>query len=149
MTTKLSGRERIQQVLAHKEPDRIGMWDAFWDDTILNWEQQGLPAGVSPTTYFDMDFTNLYIDASLRLPEKLLEDTDEFTIREDKHGFVAKQWKDVDLLGGDLRHPSTHWRLVVERIGQRERLDLAAAKTLEELRPYLRPMPPEEAIGRR
>jgi uroporphyrinogen decarboxylase len=93
MTTELSGRERIKQLLAYKEPDRIGMWDAFWDDTIINWEEQGLPVGVSPTKHFNMDFVDMYIDASLRLPEKLLEDNDEFTIREDKHGFVAKQWK--------------------------------------------------------
>jgi uroporphyrinogen decarboxylase len=97
-------RERIQRLLAHTEPDRIGLWDAYWEDTLINWEQQGLPAGVSPTAYFDMDFANLYMDASLRLPETLLEDNPEFTIREDKHGFVAKQWKNRSGALGYLRH---------------------------------------------
>jgi len=34
------------------------------------------------------------MDASLRLPERLVEDTTTYTVREDKHGFVGKQWKD-------------------------------------------------------
>ena len=93
MTEPLRGRERIQQLLARQEPDRIGLWDACWEDTQLNWQAQGLPPDVLPTTYFDMDFAPLYMDASLRLPEKLLEETDTYTIREDKHGFTAKQWK--------------------------------------------------------
>jgi uroporphyrinogen decarboxylase len=100
----MQGRERIQALLAHTEPDRIGVWDAYWEDTILNWEQQGLPRGVSPTTYFNMDFENLYLDASLRLPERLLEDHPEYTLREDKHGFVAKQWKNRSGALGYLKH---------------------------------------------
>lgn len=98
------GRDRIRALLAHTEPDRIGLWDAYWEDTIIAWEQQGLRPGLSPTTYFDMDFENLYMDASLRLPEKLLEDHHEYTIREDKHGFVAKQWKGRSGALGYLRH---------------------------------------------
>ncbi len=98
------GCERIRTLLNHQEADRIGLWDAYWEDTLINWEQQGLPAGTSPTTYFDMDFENLYLDASLRLPEHLLEDHPEYTVREDKHGFVAMQWKNRSGALGYLRH---------------------------------------------
>lgn len=116
---RMLGRERIRTLLAHQEADRIGMWDAYWDDTIIQWEQQGLPVGTPPTTYFDMDFENLFLDASLRLPERLLEDHLEYTIREDKHGFVAKQWKKR---GGALgyQHHSVEseddWKRLRERL---------------------------------
>jgi uroporphyrinogen decarboxylase len=119
MPQSLSGYERIKKILAHEEPDRIGVWDAYWDDTLINWERQGLPAGTSPTTYFDMDFANIYMDASLRLPEKLVEDTDEYTIREDKHGFVAKQWKGKGGALGYLSHAVNNkddWQRLRQRL---------------------------------
>jgi uroporphyrinogen decarboxylase len=93
MPTPLSGRERIRRLLAHEQTDRIGLWDAYWEDTLLRWRAEGLAAGVSPQQALDFDFDLLFMDASLRLPERLLEDTPEYTIREDKHGFTARQWK--------------------------------------------------------
>lgn len=93
MSEGLTARERIRQILAHQEPDRIGMWDAYWEDTVMRWHEEGLPAGTTPQEHLDFDFDTLFVDASLRLPERLVEDTDEYTIREDKHGFVGKQWK--------------------------------------------------------
>lgn len=89
----MNSRERIKRLLAFQEPDRIGKQDAFWEDTLSSWYEQGMPAGVDPGDYFGFDFDNLFIDASLRLPERLIEDTAAYTVREDKHGFVAKQWK--------------------------------------------------------
>ncbi|MFC1959779.1 uroporphyrinogen decarboxylase family protein [Chloroflexota bacterium] len=89
----MDSRERIKRLLAFQEPDRIGKQDGFWEDTLSSWHAQGMPADVAPGDYFDFDFDNLFIDASLRLPERLIEDTDEYTVRADKHGFVAKQWK--------------------------------------------------------
>ncbi len=108
MTSSLTGCQRVQQVLAHQEPDRIGLWDAYWDETQTQWRQQGLPVDVPATVYFDMDFENLYMDASLRLPERLVEDSDMYTIREDKHGFVAKQWKNQSGALDYMRHSVTN-----------------------------------------
>jgi uroporphyrinogen decarboxylase len=68
---------------------------------LARWREEGLPEGVDPAEYFDFDFDNLFMDASLRLPERLLEETDDYTVREDKHGFVAKQWKER---GGALHY---------------------------------------------
>ncbi|MFW5692472.1 MAG: hypothetical protein ACOCX3_03890, partial [Chloroflexota bacterium] len=90
MTT---ARDRIRSLLNRQEPDRIGLWDAYWDDTIIRWRSEGLPADTTPQALLDFDFELLFMDASLRLPERLLEDNPEYTIREDKHGFVGKQWK--------------------------------------------------------
>ena len=115
----MKSRERIKKLLSFEEPDRIGLHDAYWEDTIIRWYEEGLPVGVDPTEYFEFDFDNLYIDASLRLPEKLLDDTPEFTIRQDKHGFVAKQWKGKAGALGYLEHSvrdKADWNSLKERL---------------------------------
>lgn len=100
----MNSRDRIQSLISFKEPDRIGKQDAFWEDTLTRWFAEGLPKSIDAGDFFGFDFDNLYIDASLRLPESLLEDTEEFTIREDKHGFTAKQWKGKAGALGYLEH---------------------------------------------
>jgi uroporphyrinogen decarboxylase len=100
----LTSRERVIKTLEFEEPDRIAKQDAYWEDTLARWYNEGLPKNVEPKDYFGLDFDNIYMDASLRLPEKLLEDTDEYTIREDKHGFVGKQWKGKAGALGYLEH---------------------------------------------
>ena len=89
----ITSRERVQKLLAFEEPDRIAKQDAYWEDTLARWFDEGLPHDANPKDYFGLDFDNIYIDASMRFPERLVEDTEEYTIREDKHGFVGKQWK--------------------------------------------------------
>ncbi len=84
--------ERIRRILSFEETDRIGKTDAFWEDTITRWQLEGMPAG-DPAELFDFDFDYIYLDASLRLPERLLEEGSDYTIRKDKLGYTAKQWK--------------------------------------------------------
>jgi len=87
-------RERIGRILSLGVPDdRIGITDSYWPETLERWHQEGLPDGVSPLDYFDTDFDYMYLDVSLRMEEAVLEETDEYTIRKDKHGFTAKVWK--------------------------------------------------------
>jgi len=100
----VNSRERIQTLLKFDEPDRIGLMDSFWTDTLSRWHGEGLDPGIRPAEQFGFDFEHLYIDTSLRLPERLLEETEEYTVREDKHGFVAKQWKDRAGALGYLSH---------------------------------------------
>ena len=71
----LTSRERIKCLLAFEEPDRIGMADSFWEDTITRWHAEGLPQEANTTEYFGFDFDWLFMDASLRLPEKLVEES--------------------------------------------------------------------------
>ena len=58
----MNARDRILKLLSFQEPDRIGLHDAYWEDTLLRWYEQGLPKGVDPTDYFDFDIDNLYIE---------------------------------------------------------------------------------------
>jgi len=118
----MNARQRVQTILDHREPDRIALNDAFWIDTLARWEREGLPPGTSPAELFDFDFDTLYLDASLRLPEQLLEDAPEYTVRQDKHGFVAKQWKGKAGALGYERH-SVNTRADWERLQTRLNVD--------------------------
>ncbi|MBN1963088.1 MAG: hypothetical protein JW910_00475 [Anaerolineae bacterium] len=109
MPEVLTSRARIKTLLRHQEPDRIGLWDAYWEDTLARWQEEGLPAGTTPQELLGFDFDTLYMDASLRLPERLVEETDAYTIREDKHGFTAQQWKGKAGALGYTAHAVNDW----------------------------------------
>jgi uroporphyrinogen decarboxylase len=85
--------ERIKTLLAFQEPDRIGKTDAYWEDTLARWHTEGLPLDANVKDYFGFDIEPVFLDASLRMPERLIEETNEYTVREDKIGYTAKQWK--------------------------------------------------------
>lgn len=89
----MSARSRIKAVLEFECPDRIGMGDAYWIETVKQWHKEGLPEGITPPDYFDLDFDYTFLDASLRFPERIVKETEEYVVREDKHGFTAKEWK--------------------------------------------------------
>lgn len=115
----MNARRRIQTLLSFREPDRIGLADSFWEDTLPRWQQEGLSADVNPGDYFGFNFDYIYIDASLRLPERLVEETEDYTIREDKHGLTAKQWKGRAGALGYLRHAiedHTSWEKLKPRL---------------------------------
>ncbi|WP_119070805.1 uroporphyrinogen decarboxylase family protein [Aggregatilinea lenta] len=100
----MNSRERIKTSLAFREPDRIGKGDAYWEDTLTRWHDEGLPVDADVKDVFGFDIEPIFMDASLRLPEMLLEDTDEYTIRQDKIGYTAKQWKGRSGALGYLNH---------------------------------------------
>ncbi len=105
----LTSRDRVRRLITHQEADRIGLWDAYWEDTLARWHSEGLPQDTSPQELLGFDFDTLYMDASLRLPERLVEETADYTIREDKHGFLAKQWKGKAGALGYLSHAVNNW----------------------------------------
>jgi len=111
---RMLARERVAILLQFKEPDRIGPEDEYWIDT-LSRREEGLPVTATPSDYFSFDFDRLYVDASLRLTPEISAETDEYTIREDKHGYTAKVWKGkcvarTCLCEGDVQraHGSSH-----------------------------------------
>jgi uroporphyrinogen decarboxylase len=102
-----TSRSRTRAILDHKEADRIPMLDAFWFATIRRWEEEGLPLRTKLNEYFGFDFSRLDIDSSMRFPEKLIEETDEYRIWEDKLGYTNKTYKtgpQASVVGGYLEH---------------------------------------------
>ncbi|MBI2942544.1 MAG: hypothetical protein HYY04_19105 [Chloroflexi bacterium] len=92
---ELTSRERIKTTLRRSIPDRVPLLDTtFWPDTIDRWHQEGLPLGMSPCDYLDMDFITLYpFDTTLRLPTRTIQETDEWVISTDANGATRQRWK--------------------------------------------------------
>jgi uroporphyrinogen decarboxylase len=72
----MDSRERVKRVLEGGIPDRVPVDDGFWTLTVERWQREGLPQGVSPHDYFDMDITYIGGDYSMQLPERLVEQTE-------------------------------------------------------------------------
>ena len=137
--TEYTHRERILKLLNFQEPDRIGKTDGFWEDTLSRWYAEGLSEDLPPGDTFDFDFDWIYMDTSLRLPEKLLEDTDSYTTRQDKHGFTAKQWKGRSGALGYMDH-AVKTRQDWERLKQRLAVDFgdtARINTVSYFEPFV------------
>ena len=97
----MNSKERIKAILGFRDVDRIGIRDAPWPETVERWRKEGLPEGISVEDYFGFDFDLIHMDASLRWPEKNLEVTKEYLVRQDKHGCIIKAWlKSWHGLGG-------------------------------------------------
>ena len=89
----MTGRERFRLALAHQEPDRIPYTDAPWETAIARWQGEGMLPEVAVRDYFGFEEQRFGSDVSLRLPEKTLEETDQYTIVQDANGAVKKTWK--------------------------------------------------------
>jgi uroporphyrinogen decarboxylase len=71
----MTGRDVITQIIKHKScPERVGVFEEFWQDTQSAWETQGLPPDTDLIEYFDFDFRPL---------EGSMSDTDPFLEEEE------------------------------------------------------------------
>ena len=52
----ITSRQRIKKLLKFEEPDRIGIADSFWEDTLAKWIDEGMPVNDDPGDYFGFDF---------------------------------------------------------------------------------------------
>ena len=113
-------RDRVLAALS-REPeklDRVPMHDAFFTDTLERWRCEGMPPDVAPGDYFGFDMDMLFADVSLRLPDRTLEETDEYLVAEDKFGFTAKRFKKkagIHYLGHKVK-ARTDWDALKERL---------------------------------
>lgn len=87
----MNSRERIQKTFSFQVPDRIGIFDAPWPETVARWRKEGLPADVHVNDYFHYDIDEcLLLDTSLRLPAKVIEKNEECLIYSDSNGVTNK-----------------------------------------------------------
>jgi len=92
----MNSRERLQRIFSFKIPDRVGIQDSYWNETILRWIKEGLPEGLDLSEYFDHDFTYINFDQSLLYPEeKIREDEETITVRT-SYGTLERRWKVKD-----------------------------------------------------
>ena len=51
-----NSREIIKSLIMDKKcPERMGLYEHFWSETLGEWEKQGYPKGVNPDDYFNYD----------------------------------------------------------------------------------------------
>ena len=99
----MTSRERVTLALQHKEADRVPIHDSPWATTVKRWHKEGLPAGESPSNFFNYEMANVGADLSFRLPVETVEETDDYAIIRNANGVLRKSWKNAtstpELLG--------------------------------------------------
>ena len=86
-------KERVLEALNHREADRIPIMDNPWFTTLDRWIEEGFPENTLPEDYFEFDMVGFHPDASFMLPERIIEETDEYIILNDHNGALKKDWK--------------------------------------------------------
>ncbi len=95
--SKMTSHERFARMFAHKEADRVAMWDFPWAGTMARWHREGMPEGVSYEDYFDVDkVSRIVVDNSPRLPQSIVEETDEFITKMTSWGCKERNFKHED-----------------------------------------------------
>ena len=91
---EMTSRERFARMFDHKDADRIPIIDSPWGTTVQRWRREGMPTEMNFVDYFDLDhLVGIGMDNSPRYEGKLIEDTEEYTIRTNQWGATKKNWK--------------------------------------------------------
>jgi uroporphyrinogen decarboxylase len=93
-------REVIQQLFRADRPERVGLRDSPWSDTLAKWVGQGYPTDeqgnpVKPADHFGFDMVGVgSLPWKARLEdETIVEETGEWKIVRDGNGASFKWWK--------------------------------------------------------
>jgi uroporphyrinogen decarboxylase len=99
--TTLSSRERIDRLLRRRRPDRFGLYENIWPDTLRRWAAEGYPVDeegnpLDPVPFFGHDLGR--VGAPFATTPRLgvhetLAETEEWVVRRDGAGAVLKTWK--------------------------------------------------------
>ncbi|MCJ7796554.1 MAG: hypothetical protein MUQ56_07285, partial [Thermoleophilia bacterium] len=96
-----SAREVIDNLLRGRIPERVGVHDSPWTDTLTKWVSQGYPTDpqgepVDPVDHFGFDLAGVggWFDAlPLRGVSEVVEETDQWRITRNGAGAALKYWK--------------------------------------------------------
>ena len=93
----MDSRERIQNILARKPVDRIGLFEHFWGDTQKKWTGEGhIKEGESLEDHFGFDmqlFWPFNLTADLDFVPEVVEETDETILTRDGNGALLRRHK--------------------------------------------------------
>ena len=94
---ELTTRERILRTCRHQEVDRMAMVDYPWPGTLRRWHNEGLPLDVDWRDYFGFDkIVKLTPDNSPRIPKKVLEENDRYSIVTTPWGQTQRVFRELD-----------------------------------------------------
>jgi uroporphyrinogen decarboxylase len=126
--SEMTSRERFACMFEHKEADRVPIIDSPWGATIERWRKEGMPEDVNYVDYFDLDHTaGISVDNSPRYEAKVIEETDEYSVRTTKWGVTLRNWKHAastpEFLDYTIVDPDS-WAKAKERMKpERDRID--------------------------
>lgn len=87
----MTSRERMKNIFAFKMPDRIGVFDAPWPETVVRWHKEGLPEDIHVNEYFNYDVDEcIILDTSFRLPKRILGSNKDYIVYTDWNGVTNK-----------------------------------------------------------
>ncbi|MCX7013577.1 MAG: hypothetical protein NTW86_13645 [Candidatus Sumerlaeota bacterium] len=95
MGATLSSRERIQKILRREIPDRVGLDESFWGDTLKAWKAQGYPEATPPHRFFGLDMIHGGGFNLVAFPgrHEVIEETDEWVTAKDANLATMRHWK--------------------------------------------------------
>jgi uroporphyrinogen decarboxylase len=92
----MTSREIVTSLLNKEIPERMGLFEHYWGETIPGWQTQGYPEGVAPENHFgyDLRFCSGWLNSEpFPGQSELLEETDEWHVYKDGRGASLKYWK--------------------------------------------------------
>ena len=94
----MTSRERINCILSLEVPDRMGLYDHFWKETIPDyWIHEGYPEGTSPEDHFGYDIERVQASwfkvAPLYHQDETVDETNEWRVSRNGFGATLKHWK--------------------------------------------------------
>ncbi len=96
----------MRAAIRRQPTDRVPICDSFWDKTLINWREEGnLPAEADINEFFGFEWRLVHFDSSFRFEETILEETDEYVVRRNAYGTVAKYAKNVSAPAELLEFP--------------------------------------------
>ena len=93
-----NGREIIRAIIGEKRcPERMGLYEHYWDDTQREWENQGFPKGADPVEYFDYDIKPVPLSWFQSSPfvgdPKIIDETELTRVYVNGWGATMREWK--------------------------------------------------------
>ena len=93
----MTSREIIASILRKETPERMGIFEHWWGETIPAWQKQGYPENAKVEDYFNYDMQGVggWFDSGIRpgFQEEVIEESDEWKVRKDGRGATLKYWK--------------------------------------------------------
>jgi len=94
----MTGREILTEIFKHKRcPERMGVFEWFWQDTQAEWERQGLPPGVDIHEYFDLDVReirgSMFRTTGRPVDDVVADEDAETMVKRNGWGALHREWK--------------------------------------------------------
>lgn len=90
----MTSLERVKATFEGEKPDRVGVVEYYWGETIKRWKEQGM-SEESPEYYFDHDIVYFFFDPRFGFEEKVISEDDEYKVIYTIDGETLKIPKDT------------------------------------------------------